>query len=48
MLKVVREPLILSAGGAELKSYTSAAQAVLLLLLVPAYGAIANRVNRIR
>jgi len=48
VLKVVREPLILSAGGAELKSYTSAAQAVLLLFLVPAYGAIANRVNRIR
>jgi AAA family ATP:ADP antiporter len=35
---VVREPLILSAGGAELKSYTSAAQAVLFLFLVPAYG----------
>ncbi len=48
ILKVVREPLILSAGGAELKSYTSAAQAVLLLFLVPAYGAIANRVNRIK
>ncbi len=48
ILKVVREPLILSAGGAELKSYTSAAQAVLLLFLVPAYSAIANRVNRIK
>jgi AAA family ATP:ADP antiporter len=48
VLKVVREPLILSAGGAELKSYTSAAQAVLLLFLIPAYGAIANRVSRIR
>jgi AAA family ATP:ADP antiporter len=48
VLKVVREPLILSAGGAELKSYTSAAQAVLLLVLIPASGAIANRVNRFR
>ncbi len=48
VLKVVREPLILSRGGAELKSYTSAAQAVLLLLLIPAYGNIASRVNRIR
>jgi AAA family ATP:ADP antiporter len=48
VLKVVREPLILSAGGAELKSYTAAAQAVLLVFLVPAYSAIANRVNRIR
>ena len=48
VLKVVREPLILSAGGAELKSYTSAAQAILLLFLVPAYSAVANRVDRIR
>jgi AAA family ATP:ADP antiporter len=46
VLKVVREPLILAAGGATLKSYTSAAQAVLLLLLLPAYSALANRVNR--
>ncbi|HEX6789918.1 MAG TPA: Npt1/Npt2 family nucleotide transporter, partial [Candidatus Krumholzibacteria bacterium] len=48
VLKVVREPLILSAGGAELKSYTSAAQAVLFLFLVPAYGWLANRVDRMR
>ncbi len=48
ILKVVREPLILSAGGAELKSYTSAAQAVLLLLVIPVYSAVANRVNRVR
>jgi ATP:ADP antiporter, AAA family len=48
MLKVVREPLILSAGGAELKSYTSAAQALLLVFLIPIYSRIANRVNRIR
>lgn len=49
ILKVIREPLILSAsGGAELKSYTSAAQALLLLLVIPAYSAIANRVNRVR
>jgi AAA family ATP:ADP antiporter len=46
VLKVVREPLILSAGGAELKSYTSAAQAVLFLFLVPAYSWLANRVDR--
>jgi AAA family ATP:ADP antiporter len=48
ILKVVREPLILAGGGAELKSYTSAGQAILLLFLVPAYGAFASRVNRIR
>lgn len=46
VLKVVREPLILTAGGAELKSYTSAAQAVLFFFLVPAYSGLANRVNR--
>ena len=48
ILKVVREPLILAGGGAELKSYTSAGQAILLLFLIPAYGALASRVNRIR
>lgn len=48
IIKVVREPLILAGGGAELKSYTSAAQAVLLLFLIPAYGAFASRVNRVR
>ena len=47
ILKVVREPLILTGGGAELKSYTAAAQAVLLIFLVPAYSSLANRVNRI-
>ncbi len=48
VIKVVREPLILATGGAELKSYTSAGQAVLLLFLVPAYSAFASRVNRER
>ncbi len=48
LLKTVREALILSEGGAEVKSYASAAQAMILLLTVPAYGAIASRANRIR
>ncbi|HKW13359.1 MAG TPA: Npt1/Npt2 family nucleotide transporter [Candidatus Krumholzibacteria bacterium] len=48
VLKVVREPLILAAGGATLKSYTSAAQAVLLLFLLPGYSKLAGRVNRTR
>src|SRR5438093_4017285 len=48
VLKTVREALILSDGGAEVKSYASAGQALLLLGLVPAYGAIASRVNRVR
>src|SRR6478609_8997238 len=45
-LKTAREVFILSEGGAEVKSYSSAGQAVLLLFLVPAYGAFASRVNR--
>ena len=48
LLKTAREVLILTEGGAEIKSYSSAAQAVLLLVLVPAYGAFASRVNPLR
>jgi AAA family ATP:ADP antiporter len=48
MLKTAREVFILSEGGAEVKSYSSAGQAMLLLFLVPAYGAFASRVNRTR
>ena len=48
MLKTAREVFILTEGGAEVKSYSSAGQAVLLLFLVPAYGALASRVNRVR
>jgi AAA family ATP:ADP antiporter len=47
-LKTAREVFILSEGGAEVKSYSSAGQALLLLFLVPAYGAFASRVNRVR
>ncbi|HEV8613061.1 MAG TPA: MFS transporter, partial [Gemmatimonadales bacterium] len=46
IIKVVREPLILAGGGAEVKSYSAAGQALLLLALVPAYGAFASRVDR--
>jgi AAA family ATP:ADP antiporter len=48
LLKTVREGLILSEGGAEVKTYSAAGQALLLLAIVPAYGAFASRVNRIR
>jgi AAA family ATP:ADP antiporter len=48
ILKTVREALILSEGGAEIKTYSSAAQAALLLLIIPAYGVLASRVNRDR
>jgi AAA family ATP:ADP antiporter len=49
LLKTIREPLILaSPGGAEAKSYSAAAIAALLILLVPAYSALASRVSRVR
>jgi ATP:ADP antiporter, AAA family len=48
LLKTAREVFILSEGGAEVKSYSSAGQALLLLFLVPAYGAFASRVNRVQ
>ena len=48
LLKTAREQLILSQGGAEVKSYSSAGQALLLLIIVPAYGAFASRVNRVQ
>jgi len=48
ILKTVREPLILMGGGAEVKSYAAAGQAVLLLAVVPWYSALVNRVDRVR
>ncbi len=44
--KVVREPLILSGGGAELKSYASAIQVVLLLGVVQVFGWLATILPR--
>ncbi len=48
IIKTVREALILSEGGAEIKSYAAAGQAMLLFVIVPAYGFLASKVNRIR
>jgi AAA family ATP:ADP antiporter len=48
LLKTAREGFILAEGGAEVKSYSSAGQALLLLVLVPAYGSLASRVSRIQ
>jgi AAA family ATP:ADP antiporter len=47
ILKPVREGLILSGFGAVIKSYSSAFQALLFIVVVPAYGAFAARVNRV-
>jgi len=46
VIKPVREALILSGEGAEVKSYAAAGQALLLLGLVPAYGLLADRLPR--
>ena len=47
-LKTAREPLVLLYGSAEVKSYASAAQATLLLLLLPLYNMLVKRVSRMR
>jgi ATP:ADP antiporter, AAA family len=44
----VREALILTEGGAEVKTYSAAAQALLLVLLIPAYGVFASKVPRLK
>lgn len=48
LLKTAREPLILTEGGAAVKSYSAAGQALLLILLVPLYGAVASKVDRVK
>jgi AAA family ATP:ADP antiporter len=48
ILKTAREPLILLAGGAELKSYAAAAQALTLVGYVPLYGWLARKLPRQR
>src|SRR5262245_42752759 len=48
VIKTVREPLILLGGGAEVRSYAAAGQALLLMGFVPLYGWLASRVNRVR
>jgi AAA family ATP:ADP antiporter len=48
VLKVVREALILTEFGAEVKAYASAGQVLLLAAIVPAYGVLAGKVPRRR
>jgi ATP:ADP antiporter, AAA family len=45
-LKIAREPLILLGGGAEVKSYASVGQSVLLVGVASLYGWFASRVGR--
>ena len=47
LLKVAREPLILLGGGAEVKSYASVGQAILLIFVANGYGWLAGRVGRV-
>jgi AAA family ATP:ADP antiporter len=48
LLKTVREPLILLGGGAEVKSYAAAGQALLLVLTVKGFSQLAQSVGRLR
>jgi AAA family ATP:ADP antiporter len=48
VLKPVREALILGETSAELKSYMSAIQVVLLAIVVPLYGRLVSRLPRMR
>jgi len=48
IIKIVREPLILLGGGAEVRSYAAAGQALVLMAYVPFYGWFASRVDRIK
>src|SRR6187402_3862505 len=48
VIKTVREPLILLGGGAEVRSYAAAGQALLLMGFVPVYSWFASRVDRAR
>ena len=40
ILKTIREPILLSAANAEIKSYAVAVTAVLLFFLIPLYGLV--------
>src|SRR5690349_11896749 len=46
LLKVAREPLILLGGGAEVKSYASVGQSILLVFVTSGYGWLASRMGR--
>lgn len=45
LLKVIRDPLILAEGSAELKSYTNAMQAAILMVVVPIFARVYHRLG---
>ncbi|HET9038244.1 MAG TPA: translocase [Myxococcaceae bacterium] len=47
VLKVAREPLILLGGGAEVKAYAAAGQALLLVGVLKVYEGVARRLGRL-
>jgi ATP:ADP antiporter, AAA family len=48
ILKTAREPLILNTGGAEMKAYASAGQALALMGFIPLYSWLVSRIDRVR
>jgi len=48
VIKTAREPLILLGGGAEVRSYAAAGQAIMLMGFVPLYSWFARKTNRVR
>src|SRR3954469_4415201 len=48
IIKIVREPMILLGGGAEVRSYAAAGQALVLMGFVPLYSWFASRVDRVK
>ena len=48
ILKLLREPLLLTTGSAELKSYAYAAIALVLMVFVPVYSAVFRHTGRVQ
>ena len=48
LLKVIREPMILADGSAELKAYSTGLQAFLLMLIVPVFARLYRRLGHRR
>ena len=46
LLKVIREPMILAEGSAELKAYSTAVQALLLMVIVPVFARFYQHLER--